>query len=311
MFSTTRLSAREEMMRFSGTCRVALFAMAILTCHATFAQDEPELTIERLSDTISVLFGQGGNIGVFAGIEGTFIIDDQFDGNGERITQAVATLSDRPIDFVLNTHWHWDHAGSNEFFSHGGSTIIAHDNVRKRLKDGMYMSLRDLEVPPAPAAALPVITFNESLSLHLDGEEILMFYVTAGHTSGDGMVWFKGSNIIHMGDNFLSGVYPIVDVDDGGSLDGMISTVNTVLEFVDDETKIIPGHGPVGDKAMLRAYRDMCVTLRDRITDMKGRGMTVDEMIEANVTEGLDDVWNTWGDRWKKMSIESLYAAIP
>lgn len=298
-------------MRLSGTCRAALFAAVTFTSHASIAQDETKLTIERLSDTVYVLFGQGGNIGVYAGIDGAFIIDDQYDGDGEKITQAVASLSDRPIDFVLNTHWHWDHAGSNEFFGHGGSTIIAHDNVRKRLKEGMYMSLRDLEISPAPAQALPVITFKDSLSLHLDSEEVHMFYVTAGHTSGDAIVWFKNSNIIHMGDNFLAGVYPIVDVDDGGSLDGMIRTVDTALELVDEETKVIPGHGPVSDIAMLRAYRDMCIILRDRVTEMKARGMSVDEMIAANVTEGLDDVWNTWGDRWKKMSIESLYAAIP
>ena len=298
-------------MQLSKIFRVVVLVVAMITAQISFAQDEPELTIQRLTDTVSVLFGRGGNIGVSAGPDGVFIIDDQFDGDGEKIAKAVATLSDQPIDFVLNTHWHWDHAGSNEYFGHGDSTIIAHDNVRRRLESGIYFSLFDLDIPPAPAAALPVITFDDSLSLHLNGEEVQIFHVTAGHTSGDGMVWFKDSNIIHMGDNFLDGVYPLVDVDDGGSLDGMIETVDTVLALIDDRTTVIPGHGPVGDKAKLRAYRDMCVILRDRVREMKGRGLSVDEMIAANVTEGLDDVWNTWGEDWKKKSIASLYASIP
>jgi cyclase len=276
-----------------------------------FAQEEQGLTIERLSETIYVLFGRGGNIGVSAGADGVFIIDDQFDGDAEMITQAVATLSDMPIDYVLNTHWHWDHAGSNEFFGHAGSTIIAHDKVRSRLESGIYFSQRDMDIPPAPKEALPVITFSDSLSLHLNGDNVHMLHVAAGHTEGDGVVWFKDSNIVHMGDNFLVGIYPLIDVDDGGSLDGMITTVETVLAFVNDETKIIPGHGPVSDKAGLLAYRDLCIALRDRITEMKGRGLSVEEMIAAGVTDGFDEAWNDWGEDWKSMSIRSLSAAIP
>jgi len=298
-------------MKLSATLRMMTVATLLTIAHSGLAQVETELTIQRLSDTVYVLFGRGGNIGVSAGPDGVFIIDDQYDGDGEKISRAIATLSDKPIDYVLNTHWHWDHAGSNEFFGHAGSTIVAHDNVRSRLESGMYMSMRDLDIPPAPAAALPVITYSDSLSLHLNGEEVHMLHVTAGHTSGDGIVWFRDSNIVHMGDNFLAGIYPLVDSDDGGSLNGMITTVDTVLTFVNEDTIIIPGHGAVGDKTMLKAYRDMCVILRGRITAMKARGLSVDEMIEAGVTDGLDEEWNNWGEEWKKMSIASLEAAIP
>lgn len=289
---------------------IALLA-AVIYSSPVQAQNEGPLTIQKVSDTIWVLFGDGGNIGVSAGEDGVFIIDDQYDGDGERITAAIATLSDQPIDYVLNTHWHWDHAGSNEFFGHAGSTIVAHDKVRSRLESGIDFTQRDFEVPPAPAKALPVITFNDSLSLHLNGEEVHMFHIAAGHTAGDAVVWFKDSNVIHMGDNFLVGVYPLVDVDDDGSLDGMIANADTVLAFVNDETKIIPGHGPVSGKAMLKSYRDLCATLRDRVTEMKAKGMTVEEMIEAGVTDGFDEEWNTWGDDWKVTSIKSLYAAVP
>ena len=289
---------------------VALIA-AVTFSFPVHAQDDEPLTIQKVSDTIWVLFGDGGNVGVSAGEDGVFIIDDQLDGDGERIAAAVATLSDQPVDYVLNTHWHWDHAGSNEFFGHAGSTIVAHDKVRSRLESGVDFTQRDFVVPPAPAKALPVITFNDSLSLHLNGEEVHMFHITAGHTAGDAVVWFKDSNVIHMGDNFLVGIYPLVDVDDNGSLDGMITNVDTVLAFVNDETKIIPGHGPVSDKAMLKAYRDLCATLRDRVTEMKFKGMTVEEMLGAGVTDGFDDDWNTWGEDWKVTSIKSLYAAVP
>lgn len=303
----------KTVVKMATACKFRAFVILVastLLASPAAAQEDQGLTIERLSETIYVLFGGGGNIGVSAGPDGVFIIDDQFDGDGEKIRKAVATLSDMPIDYVLNTHWHWDHAGSNEFFGHAGSTIIAHDKVRSRLESGIYFSQRDMDIAPAPKEALPVITFSDSLSLHLNGEAVHMLHVTAGHTSGDGIVWFKDSNVVHMGDNFLVGIYPIVDIDDGGSLDGMITTVDTVLAFVNDETKIIPGHGPVSDKAGLETYRDLCIVLRDRITEMKGRGMSVEEMIEAGVTDGFDEAWNDWGEDWKVLSIASLYAAI-
>ena len=275
------------------------------------AQDEPGLTVQRLSETVSVLFGQGGNIGVFSGPDGTFIIDDQYEGDGEMISAAVAGISELPITYVLNTHWHYDHAGSNDYFGHNGSIIIAHDNVRKMLASGAYLSVTDVEVPPAPPEALPVITFDDSLSLHMNGEEVYMFHTTPGHTDGDGIVWFRGSNIVHTGDVFLSGIYPLIDVDSGGSIDGAITAAEMVLAFINDETQIIPGHGPVSTRADLAAFRDMCVALRDRIAEMKGRGMSLEDVLSANFTADLDDRWNTYGDAWKRLSFRSVYWATP
>ena len=275
------------------------------------AQDEAGLTVQRLSETVSVLIGKGGNIGVFSGPDGTFIIDDSFEGDGEMISAAVAAISDLPISYVLNTHWHFDHSGSNDYFGHNGSIIIAHDNVRKMLASGAYLSVVDAEIPPAPPEALPVITFDDSMSLHMNGEEVRMLHLTPGHTDGDGIVWFKGSNIIHMGDAFLSGIYPLIDVDSGGSIDGSITAAETVLAFINDETKLIPGHGPVSTRADLEAFRDMCVALRDRIAEMKGRGMSLEDVLSTIDTADLDDRWNTWGDAWKRQSFKSVYWATP
>ncbi len=298
-------------MKLTDIMRTITLVVALGFISQAQAQDEPSLTVQKLSETVSVLFGEGGNIGVSAGSDGVFIIDDQYGGYGEMISTAVAGISELPIDYVLNTHWHFDHAGSNEYFGHNGSVIIGHDNVRKMLASGAFISVVDTEIPPAPAEALPVITFDESLSLHLNGEEVHMLHVTPAHTDGDGIVWFKDSNIIHMGDTFLNGIYPLIDVDAGGSIEGMIMTADTVMAFINDETQIIPGHGPISVKADLKAYRDMCITLRDRIAEMKGRGLSLEEVLAANVTEDLDDRWNNWGEAWKKTSLRSLYWAMP
>lgn len=291
-------------------CTIMLVVTVGLVSQAQ-AQGESGLTAQRLSETVSVLFGQGGNIGVFEGPDGVFIIDDKYEGDGEMISAAVARLSELPITHVLNTHWHFDHAGSNDFFGHNGSVIIAHDNVRKMLASGAFLSVVDRDVPPAAAEALPVITFDDSLSLHLNGEEVHMFHVMPGHTDGDGIVWFKDSNIIHMGDTFLAGIYPLIDVDSGGSIDGMITTADTVLNFINDETQVIPGHGPISTRADLKAYRDMCATLRDRIAEMKGRGMSLEAVLAADITKGFDERWNSFGEDWKKVSLRSIYWATP
>jgi len=298
-------------MKPTDILRTVTLVAALGFISQTQAQDEPGLTVQSLSETVSVLFGAGGNIGVSTGPDGVFIIDNMYEGDGEMISAAAAKLSELPISYVLNTHWHFDHAGSNDYFGHNGSVIIAHDNVRKMLASGAFIRVVDTEVQPAPAEALPVITFDDSLSLHLNGEEVHMLHVTPAHTDGDGIVWFRGSNIVHMGDTFLAGIYPLIDVDAGGSIDGMITTADTVLAFINDETQIIPGHGPISAKADLKAYRDMCVTLRDRIAEMKGRGMSLEEVLAANATEGLDDRWNTWGEDWKRTSLRSIYWAMP
>jgi glyoxylase-like metal-dependent hydrolase (beta-lactamase superfamily II) len=298
-------------MRSTDILNGILLTITLGLSNQALAQDDSGLTVQRLSDSISVLFGTGGNIGVFSGPDGTFIIDDQYSGSGEQISAAVARISELPISYVLNTHWHFDHAGSNDYFGHNGAVIIGHDNVRKMLIRGGYFPDIDWEEPPAPPAALPVITFDDSLTLHLNGEEIHMFHVTAGHTDGDGIIWFKNSNVIHMGDNFLAGIYPLVDVISGGSMDGMITTVDTVLAFTDDETQIIPGHGPVSTRADLQAYRDMCVELRDRVAERKNRGMSLEEVLEENFTSDLDERWNGFGDAFKRRSIRSIYLVSP
>jgi cyclase len=291
--------------------RIVVLIVTIILTNPVQAQNDTGLTAQRLSDSIFVLFGEGGNIGVSTGPDGTFIVDDQYAGSGDAIRMAIAAFSDQPIRYVINTHWHFDHNGSNEHFGIAGSLIIAHDNVRKRMVTGGYLSAVDRNIPPASTEALPVITFSDTMTLHLNGDAVYLLHVSSSHTDGDGIIWFKDSNIIHMGDTFLNGIYPLADLDSGGSINGIIKAADTVLSFIDDQTQIIPGHGPVGSKADLEEYRDMCVVLRDRVADMKENGMTLEEVITTAATRDYDAKWNTWGEAWRTISITELYKEAP
>ncbi len=282
-------------------------AAALLTSAPSLAQDDVQIKVQKLSDTLSVLFGKGGNIGVSAGDDGVFIIDDQYAVMSDKIRAAVSGLSDKPIKYVINTHWHGDHTGGNESFGKTNSVIIAHDNIRKRMASGSTIMPGNRVVPPAPKAALPVITFNDSLSLHINGEEARLFHVKSAHTDGDGIIAFKSSNIIHMGDTFFFGMFPFIDHNSGGSLKGTVAAAELVLKMVDDKTQIIPGHGPVTDKAGLVAYKDMLVTMFGKISALKESGMSLDEVIAANPTADVKEKWDTWGDGWKNRFVTALY----
>jgi glyoxylase-like metal-dependent hydrolase (beta-lactamase superfamily II) len=178
-------------------------------------------------------------------------------------------------------------------------------------KSGVYLETHDLDVKPAPHEALPVITFGDSITLHLNGEAAQIIYVEPAHTDGDAFVWFRDSNVIHTGDIFLNGVYPLVDYSSGGTIDGSIAAADTLLGHIDDQTRLIPGHGPIAGKADVKASRDMFVTLYERVAAMKRSGMSLDDVIEAAHTPDFDDRWNTWGDDWRATSLRSIYGALP
>ena len=244
-----------------------------------------EIKTHQVSDTIYMLEGAGGNIGVWAGDDGVFLIDDQYAPLTEKILAAIAEISDRDVRFLINTHIHPDHVGGNENLGRRGVTIIGHDNIRTRLMEGVFNN------PPAPAAALPVITFADGITFHLNGEDAHAFKVPNSHTDGDTIVHFHGSEVLHTGDVFRTTSYPVIDTRHGGTFKGTIETLDIILEVARPETKIIPGHGVVTDETMVQTFRDMVATIGNRVAALVDEGRTLEDVLAAKVTADYDERW--------------------
>ena len=262
-------------------------AALLLAVPATAQDPDPakvEIKIEKAGGNVYMLTGTGGNIGVSVGPDGILIVDDQFASLAPKIQAALKTLSDQPVRFVLNTHWHFDHTGGNLPFSK--SLIVAHDNVRKRMAVGANMLGRT--IPPAPVEALPVITFDQSLTVHVNGEDIRALHYAKGHTDGDSIIYFSKSNVLHMGDDFVTYGFPFVDVASGGSVRGMAENVERASAAAPNDVKIIPGHGPLCTKADVKKFTDM---LRDSVALVEAarkQGKTLAQMKSENVLKKYD-----------------------
>jgi cyclase len=273
--------------------RATLAVLLLVPGVPASGQDMSDVTIESvpLGDGLAMLTGRGGNIGVAFGANGVLLVDDQYAPLTEKIRAAVAKLSDQPIRFVLNTHWHGDHTGGNESFGRAGAVIVAHDNVRTRMSVEQVMAAFDRTVPASPHAALPVLTFPESVTFHLNGDELHVFHVDPAHTDGDAIVHWKKANVVHMGDTFFNGLYPFIDLSSGGHVDGMVAAGERVLALSNEETRIVPGHGPLADRADLRGYVAMLKTVRGRIAEQVAAGRSLDEILAAKPTADLDAKW--------------------
>ncbi len=272
-----------------------VFSVTVLAVAVPLAAQQPpaEVKIEthKIADNLYMLLGEGGNIGVTVGADGVAIIDDQFDRMVPKIRSAVALLSAQPIRFVINTHWHSDHTGGNAALGRAGSVIVAHDNVRKRMSVESVSALSGRTTPPAPAEALPIVTFDRAVTMHLNGDALEVLHVANAHTDGDAIIRFRNANVVHMGDVFFNGLYPFIDSGSGGTIDGVIAAADKVLALADDRTKIIPGHGPLSSKADLQAYRDMLATVRDRIVKLVRAGKTQEQVLAAQPTREFDAKW--------------------
>jgi cyclase len=266
---------------------------------------QPEIRVERIAPGVAVLFGRGGNIGVSWGADGTVLIDDQYAPATERVVAAARTLDPDPIRFVINTHWHGDHSGGNENLGRAGTVIVAHDNVRRRMT--MEQLVRGERVPPSPVGALPVITFSQNLTFHLNGDEIRAVHVEHAHTDGDSLIFWPRANVLHMGDVYFNGMLPFIDLDSGGSIDGAILAVERGLALATDGTVIIPGHGPLARRADLVRYRDMLRTLRDLVRAEIRRRRTLDQIRALRLVDpfGLPDGFIT-----RDSLIETVYRSL-
>jgi len=264
--------------------RVGSLAVAVCLTLPVVAQDpdpsKVEIKVHKVAGNVYMLEGAGGNIGVSVGEDGVLVVDDQFASLVPKIQAALKGISDKPVRFILNTHWHGDHTGGNATLQKD-STIIAHDNVRKRLAEGSP-DVAGRSVPPAAKEALPVITFDQSLTVHINGEDIRALHYAKGHTDGDSIIFFPKSNVVHMGDDFVTYGLPFVDVASGGSLTGMIDNVEKAMAAVPDDVKIIPGHGPLSTKADVKKFT---VMLRDCVSLVEAgvkKGMTLEQVKAAN-----------------------------
>jgi glyoxylase-like metal-dependent hydrolase (beta-lactamase superfamily II) len=261
----------------------------------SFAQrdySQVTITAEQLSENVYVLFGAGGNMALITGEDQNYLIDDQFAPLSDKILFKIKSLNDKPLAYVLNTHWHGDHTGGNENLAKEGALIIASDRVYDRLKTGQQSARRNS--PPAPNMALPVISFSDQMNLrYREDAHIHGMHVNDAHTDGDSFYYFPEENVIHLGDNFFNGKYPFIDIDSGGDIDGLLSNLRMAAAIIDEETKIIPGHGAVGTLADLKAYThvlETCVTL---IKDLRDEDLSVDEIIDAKPLAAWDD---SYGD---------------
>ena len=266
--------------------RKVLAAALLAAAPAAAQQPDPakvEIKAEMLAPGVAVLFGAGGNIGLSFGDDGNVLIDDQYAPLTAKIMAAVMRIDPDPIRFVINTHWHFDHSGGNENLGKAGAVIVAHDNVRKRMAVE-HLSQRFGKIPASPKQALPVITFAEGVKFHLNGDEIRVVHMRKAHTDGDSLVhWTKG-NVLHMGDIFFHKVtLPFIDLESGGSIDGVIAAVRKGLAMAGPETRIIPGHGPVASKSDLQAYLAMLVDVRAKVAAQKRSGASLAKVKAARI----------------------------
>jgi len=282
------------------TSVVVCLSMYALPATAQRDFSKVEIKTTELSGGVFMLSGAGGNIGASVGDDGVFIIDDQFAPLSEKIMAALGELSDQPVSYVINTHWHGDHTGGNENFGASGAVVVAHENVRKRMSTKQFMKAFGREVPAAPDAALPVVTFSENANFYFNETDIQVIHIPTAHTDGDSVVFFTEANVLHMGDTFFNGFFPFIDQSSGGSLDGVIAAAEKALSMVDGDTMIIPGHGPLSKKADLENYLAMLNDVKDAMAPLVSAGKSRKEVVAANP---LEEIGKTWGNGFMKTDV--------
>ena len=281
-----------------------LFAISV-TAQTDFSKVEIKVT--KVAGNVYMLEGAGGNIGVSVGDDGILIVDDQFAPLADKIRAALKGIADKKLRFILNTHWHGDHTGGNVAFG-PEAPVIAHDNVRKRMAVEQKSEVFKRTTPASPKEALPVITFNQNLTVHFNGEEIRAIHFPQGHTDGDSVIFFAGSNVVHLGDDFFAGRFPFVDLESGGSVEGLTKNIGEIITKIPAGAKLIPGHGPLSGIEDLMNYHNMLVTTSDIVRAKIKAGKTLEQI----KSEGLPDTWKSWGTGFIKTDVwlETIYRSL-
>jgi cyclase len=268
---------------------VAIIASSLPGVPPKPPQFDREIKATRVADNLYVLEGAGGNVAAFVWEQGVLLVDDKIAPASPTLTAAVAALTDKPIRFVVNSHWHPDHRGGNEALASGGAVVVAHENVRSKMSVGGFVAVFGSKLAATPSGALPVVTFTRDVTFHLGGEEISVVHVPSAHTDGDSFVRFGKANVLHMGDCYLNGSFPVVDSVNGGSLRGVIAAADRALGMTDASTRIIPGHGPVASGRDLRAWREMVATIEARVRRAAAAGKSLDQVKAERPAKEWDD----------------------
>lgn len=268
--------------------KIAFFILTMLL-NPLIVNADDGISVKKIKDNIYFLVSpQGGNVVAFTGSDGTFIIDDQLSHRSEIINNAIKNIDERGVKFILNTHFHFDHTGTNEFFGEKGAVIVAHDNVRKRLSSEQFITYFKKKMPPLSKAGLPAVTFANNMSLHYNDNNIKMIHTPHAHTDGDAAAYFANENIVAAGDLIFNGLYPFIDTEHGGSIKGLIAALDTLLELTNNKTIIAPGHGPLMNKSDLLAYRNMLAKITSNIENALKDGKTLEQIIATKPTKDFD-----------------------
>jgi glyoxylase-like metal-dependent hydrolase (beta-lactamase superfamily II) len=257
-----------------------------------------------------VIYGSGGNVILSIGDDGVILVDDQYAPVTERIKSVIANLTDKPIKFVINTHWHPDHTGGNEKLGEAGAIIISHDNVRKRLSSDQFFEFINQTIPALSEKGLPIITFSENMTFFQNDEEIKITHLDRGHTDGDSAVFFTNDNIINVGDDFSDRSYPFMDLSSGGSVDGLISSLQKILLMINKETKVVGGHSGISNQTKVKAYLDMLIDIRNNINQMIQEGRSLAEIIQTKPTSKYDTIYYDHSFIKPKDLVKNIYMSL-
>lgn len=272
--------------------RLSTALLAALVAPISWAQQDfsqVQIQTTEISDGLYMMVGAGGNLALSVGEDGAFLVDDQYAPLSDKIMAAISEVTDDDVEFLVNTHWHGDHTGGNEAFGNAGAVIVAHDNTRVRMTTEQFMEIFGMSIPPAAAAAVPIVTFDDEMTFHWNGETIRAFHVGTAHTDGDLILHFENADVFHMGDTYFNGMYPFIDVSSNGDINGIIAAGYRVLAMAGPNAQIIPGHGPLATPDDLRDWLQILRITRESMRDLIDEGLSEDEVVAARPTAEFDE----------------------
>ena len=269
-----------------------------------------ELNTTKLTDSMYVIHGSGGNVILSIGNGGLILVDDQYAPVTEKMMSLIANITNKPIKFVINTHWHPDHVGGNERLGEAGAVIVSHENVRKRLNHDQFFGMINQTIPALSKKGLPIITFSDNMTFYQNNDEIRISYLDNGHTDGDSVVYFTRNNVIHVGDDFSDKAYPFMDLSTGGSIDGLIFSLKSIISMINNDTKVVAGHSGISNQTIVKDYVNMLIDVRSLISNMIKEGKSLDEIIQSKPTAQYDTTYRDYSFIKPKDFVTNIYESL-